>query len=58
MRNRRKGQGLVEYSLIFGLLALAAVLTMTVLGENVISSLLTHVHDNVANAEKTIENSK
>jgi len=58
MKNKRKGQGLVEYALIFGLMALAAVFALTTMGEGVVRSLLTHVRDNVANAEQTIENSK
>lgn len=58
MIHKRKGQGLVEYALIFGLMALAAVFALTTMGDGVVSSLYTHVQNNMANAEKTIEGSR
>lgn len=47
-----KGQGMVEYALILGLIALASILTMTSVGTE-ISTKFTNIATNIRNAGVT-----
>jgi Flp pilus assembly pilin Flp len=54
---KKRGQGLVEYALIFALMSLAAVLALTNLGSQVVSILYSKVQANLQNSEQIINQS-
>jgi len=52
--HNRSGQGLLEYSLLLGLIALACVATLTLLGDEVIETIVTRIQITIDDAMKII----
>lgn len=52
--HKKSGQGLVEYALIIGLIALAAVIALTNLGTKITDGFYARIQSNVDVAEQTI----
>lgn len=52
--HKKRGQGLVEYALIFALISLTAVFALTNIGSEVVSLLYNKVQGNLQNSEEII----
>jgi Flp pilus assembly pilin Flp len=54
-QKRKSGQGLVEYALILALIALAAVVALTGIGDSVNEGLYGNINSNLNKANNTIQ---
>ena len=55
MKQRKKsGQGLIEYALVFALLALVSIAVLTGMGQNVVGIFYSGISSNLSDAQSSI----
>jgi Flp pilus assembly pilin Flp len=57
IKNKKKGQGLVEYVLLVALIALVTIAALTGMGSSVNDGFFTNISTNLNSANTTIQNS-
>ena len=55
MKNKKSGQGLIEYALVFALLALVCIAVLTGMGHNVTGVLYDGISSNLSTAQSSID---